>query len=252
MSFILDALKKSETDRQRQSAPALFEVKVAAPRRRFPVWALALGALLVVNAAVLAWLLMRKPAVEAPVAAAPASAPATAPMAAPSRTPVGSPGGEVTVPATVTFQVNVPAGSVPTSTNAIATPADAGVVAPSAAPPLAEDPLLSGAEVPVPPDYDSRDYRPAITPEQAGALAAVRRAGGVPSRDEMLARGTQIPDLRMDLHVYDSDPAKRFVFINMRKLREGESLPEGVRVDEITQSGARLSYQGNQFALGGN
>ena len=30
MSFILDALKKSESDRQRQSAPALFEVKVAA------------------------------------------------------------------------------------------------------------------------------------------------------------------------------------------------------------------------------
>ena len=40
MSFILDALKKSETDRQRQSAPALFEVKVAAPRRRFPLWAI--------------------------------------------------------------------------------------------------------------------------------------------------------------------------------------------------------------------
>jgi hypothetical protein len=33
MSFIVDALKKSETDRQRQSVPALFEVKVAAPRR---------------------------------------------------------------------------------------------------------------------------------------------------------------------------------------------------------------------------
>jgi general secretion pathway protein B len=58
--------------------------------------------------------------------------------------------------------------------------------------------------------------------------------------------------LRLDLHVYDPDPAKRFVFINMRKLREGESLPEGVRVEEITQSGATLSYQGNQFALGGN
>ena len=40
MSFILDALKKSETDRQRASAPALFEVKVATPRLekvgRFP------------------------------------------------------------------------------------------------------------------------------------------------------------------------------------------------------------------------
>ena len=51
MSFILDALKKSETDRQRQASPALFEVKVAAPRRSFPMWAVALGLLLIVNVA---------------------------------------------------------------------------------------------------------------------------------------------------------------------------------------------------------
>ena len=46
MSFILDALKKSENERQKQSGPALYEVKVAAPARRFPVWAVVVGALL--------------------------------------------------------------------------------------------------------------------------------------------------------------------------------------------------------------
>jgi general secretion pathway protein B len=241
MSFILDALKKSETDRQRQSAPALFEVKVAAPRRRLPMWAVGLAALLGINVLVLGWLLLRKPGAvtqTAPATAAPA--PATAP----------TPSGGVTVPATVTFQVNVPANTL--SSPVTPAPPEPGVVAPSAAPPLAEEPLLSGQQAPIPPDYDSRDYQPAITAEQAGATAAVRRAGGVPTRDEVLARGTQLPDLRMDLHVYDTDPSKRFVFINMRKLREGESLPEGVRIDEITPSGAKLSYQGSQFALGGN
>jgi general secretion pathway protein B len=242
MSFILDALKKSETDRQRQASPALFEVKVAAPRRRFPVWAVGLAVLRGINMLVLAWVLVRKPANEAatPVADAPAAAPAS--------TPAKSPPGEVTVPATVTFQVNVPANAAP----APAPPPEPGVVAPSVAPPLVEEPLLSSQEAPIPPDYDSRDFQPAITPEQAAATAAARREGAVPSRDEMLARGTPLPDLRMDLHVYDPDPAKRFVFLNMRKLREGESLPEGVRVEEITQRGARLSYQGNEFALSGN
>jgi general secretion pathway protein B len=247
MSFILDALKKSETDRQRQSAPALFEVKVAAPRRRFPLWALGLVALLGVNVVALAWLLLRNPAGNAPVAAAPAAAAAPAPGAVTSA-PKGAPqSGEVTVPATVTFQVNVPANAAPT-----ALPAEPGVVAPSPAPPLAEEPLLSSQETPVPPDYDARDYQPAITPEQAHATAAARRAGLLPSRDEMLARGTQLPELRMDLHVYDTDPAKRFVFINMRKLREGESLPDGTRLEEITPVGARLTWQGKQFSLGGN
>jgi general secretion pathway protein B len=152
------------------------------------------------------------------------------------------------VPATVTFQVNVPAHTAP----AAAPAPDPGVVAPSAAPPLAEEPLLSGQETPVPPDYDARDYQPALTVEQANATAAARRAGQLPSRDEMLARGTQLPDLKLDLHVYDPDPAKRFVFLNMRKLREGEQLPDGTRVQEITQRGVRLAYQGTEFTLSGN
>jgi len=112
--------------------------------------------------------------------------------------------------------------------------------------------MLSSGEPSVPHDYDSRDYAPAITPAQAYAVAAALRAGSVPSRDEVLAQGTSVPDLRLDLHVYDPDPAKRFVFINMHKLREGESMPDGVRLDEISQKGARLTYRGTQFTLEAN
>src|SRR4051812_18372552 len=95
MSFILDALKKSESDRQRQSSPALFEVKVAAPRRRFPAWALALGILLGINVLALSWMLLRRPDAAAPVAAAPIAAPA----APASGTPAGARPGTVMVPA---------------------------------------------------------------------------------------------------------------------------------------------------------
>jgi len=65
MSFILDALKKSESERQRQTGPALFEVKVAPPRARLPVWAMALIGLLVVNAGIVAWLMLRESPAEA-------------------------------------------------------------------------------------------------------------------------------------------------------------------------------------------
>src|SRR5688572_7881249 len=106
MSFILDALKKSETDRQRQSAPALFEVKVAAPRRRFPWWAVGLAVLLGVNALVLLWVVLRQPA---------SLAPTTASNAAPAPAATAAPPGMVTVPATVTIPttVNIPIGSAP-------------------------------------------------------------------------------------------------------------------------------------------
>ncbi len=75
MSFILDALKKSESDRQRQSGPALFEVKVAPPRTRLPLWAIAIALLLVVNLAIVAWMMLRRPAARAD-AANPAAQPA--------------------------------------------------------------------------------------------------------------------------------------------------------------------------------
>jgi general secretion pathway protein B len=126
------------------------------------------------------------------------------------------------------------------------------VVGRSQAPALSGEPVLQGREPAVPPDYNQDDYRPAITAQQAGEIAAKRRAGELPSRDEVLAQGNALPDLRLDLHVYAANPAERFVFINMRKLREGESLPEGVRVDEITQNGVELSYRGRRFAIAGN
>src|SRR5579862_5767247 len=80
MSFILDALKKSEADRQRQSGPALFEVKVAPARRRLPLWALAIAVLLLVNLGIVLWMLTRHPA---GAASETASLPAAAPLAAP-------------------------------------------------------------------------------------------------------------------------------------------------------------------------
>ena len=251
MSFILDALKKSETDRQRQASPALFEVKVAAPRRRFPLWAVSLAVLLGVNMVVLAWVLLRPQVTPAPAAEPMPAAAAPAPLASAPAT--SAPPGMVTVPATVTLPttVNIPIGSAPTVTVGNEQPA-AGVVAPTHTPPLAEEPVLQGQQPTVPPDYDARDYKPAMTPEQAGAIAAARRNGTLPSRDEVIAQGNQLPDLRLDLHVYATNPAERFVFINMHKLKEGETLPDGVRVDQITPTGATLTFHGQHFTLDGN
>jgi general secretion pathway protein B len=241
MSFILDALKKSETDRQRQTSPALFEVKVAAPRRKYPLWAAGLAVLLGVNMLVLVGLLLRRP--EAVAQTAP---PAPVPAAATPMSASAAPTGMVTVPATVTLPttVNNPIKAAPSNS--------VGAGSQGSAPPPADEPVLQGEEPAVPPDYDQRDYRPAITPAQAGAIAAARRNGELPSRDEVLAQGNPLPELRLDMHVYADLPADRFVFLNMRKLREGESTPEGVRVDEITRNGVELSYRGRQFALAGH
>lgn len=66
MSFILDALKKSETERQRQDAPGIADVPEATESRSTPRWLWLLVALLAVNLAVLVGLMVRPDAVTAP------------------------------------------------------------------------------------------------------------------------------------------------------------------------------------------
>src|SRR5487761_2427484 len=91
MSFILDALKKSEAARQRQAAPGLLEPDFAPPRRGLPVWA---GALLVLLSIILIWHATRAPESLAALAgahtaklAAAAMPPAPAATAAPALVP---------------------------------------------------------------------------------------------------------------------------------------------------------------------
>ena len=73
MSFILDALKKSDSERQRQAGPALLEVRSAAPRAALPAWALVLGVLLVINIVALGWFVTRSRTPPADAAATPAT-----------------------------------------------------------------------------------------------------------------------------------------------------------------------------------
>ena len=58
-----------------------------------------------------------------------------------------------------------------------------------------------------------------------------------------------LPVLRVDLHVYAANPQERFVLINMRRMHEGDALPEGGHLESITPEGVVLSYQGTKFFL---
>jgi general secretion pathway protein B len=233
MSFILDALKKSESDRQRQTGPALYEVRVAPPRTRLPLWAVAIAALLAINLSIVVWMLLRAPARDA--ASAAVSAPAAAPAAAaPVSVPAAPPAAAASAPA------SLPAASPPAPASS---PATLSAPAAQAAP-------LPPATVPPAGEQNPQDYAPAQ--DTQGGDKAVRRtsAAGVPLyQDAAATPGTQLPQLHLDFHMYAPQPQDRFVMINMHKLREGDSLPEGVHVNSITPDGAVLSFNGQTFLL---
>ena len=174
---------------------------------------------------------------------------------------------DVVAPSVGTAAVSAPSpdtASAPASATPTPVPAAGGVVqapAPSAAPAAAtagrptatlpsasEAPPTSASETssqasatPTPSDFAPALQPPAPASQPAGALPLYAQIAAAP--------GSRLPQLHLDLHVYVRNPRKRFVMINMQKLRQGDSLADGVTVVRIRPDGVVLSYQGRRFLL---
>lgn len=59
----------------------------------------------------------------------------------------------------------------------------------------------------------------------------------------------QLPPLRVSMHVYDPDPARRFVLIDGRRLREGDLLAADLRLVAIEREGLQLDWRGRPLHL---
>jgi general secretion pathway protein B len=278
MSFILDALKKSEVERQRQDIPGLMDSRPVPPRAKFPVWAAALIALLAVNLGVLAVVLTRGGAPAGKAGGpSPAAAPATAqspsvtaqsPSAtAPSLSAATSPAGAATAPVTASQALSAPAAVAAAARNG---PARSPSVPASASPdhfsPMDAAPPVYAPEIPTTQDHPSpgTERRPARA--GSGGDAAIHHAARapdpvltdsdpfdgevLPSINELNVAGQPaLADLHLDVHVYATQPSERFVYINMRKYREGATLAEGPVLERIRRDGVVLNYQGLRFVL---
>jgi general secretion pathway protein B len=228
MSLILDALKKSENERQRQGQPAMFEIKVAPPRARFPAWAVLVGLLLGINLIVLLVVLLLRD---------PPEAPARPPAAAQGTQPPPAPAPAAPSPGTATPVAAAPVAAAPVAGAA------AGGLASRFNPPLVEDPELDAEP----------DAELAGTAAAPGVFPPARTGGGVvaglPDRAALVASGTPVPEVNVSLHAWDRNPAARFVFIDGARASEGTALPSGLRVEQITPEGTVLSWRGSRFLV---
>lgn len=212
MSFILDALRKSEHERQRSAVPGLSQVPLATPEPQLPRWAV--GVMAVLAAALLviggAWWQSTR---------APAQVAATPPPTVER---------EVELPPPA-YQRAVPQQSAPAR---LSSPESAPSLAAAATPSAADAGEAAAPSLSTPRQFD--------LPADAPAL---------PSAASLAAEGIPIPMLRLELHAYSERPRDRFVFINGRKYAEGDRLPEGPQVVSIEPTGAVLSHAGRRFLL---
>lgn len=212
MSFILDALKKSETDRQQQASGEFSNIPTAAEPAGPPRWIWVLGALLLLNILVLAALATRGKN-DDNLAVVPDEPAAEA------------------LPTTSTAAEQGFADRLRESR-----PAPRPVVRDEQASRAAPEPLP--AEARPAPRSAAGGTDEASSPEALPTLTEIR-----------LNEGVQLPDMNLDIHVYGASAADRFVFIDMQKLGEGDMLETGARLEEITPDGVVMSYRGTRFVL---
>ena len=221
MSFILDALKKSEADRQGNSSPGISDVPVAVRPSAGPRWLWVIVVLLGINLVVLMVMLLRPTGVE----------PAPERMAAESVTPVPD-----RQPPAIT-RAETPAPQRMPDVDRTAEPGNDSATD-AVTPPPAEQQVREAAE-PV------ARSTPAATPPP---ITESPESETLLTFNDLRASGSvNLPDLHIDLHVYSDTPAERFVFINMNQYRESATLTEGPRVARITTEGVVLEYVGTDI-----
>ncbi len=269
MSFILDALRKSEHERQRQTGPAMVEAAVAPPKKP-PVEPLGHGrhraagaeprgrrrgaALEVARRAcgggrVAARGSGRSEQQTAPPVAPP---PATAPAAAPQATITRTLPEPAVAPAPVLRPAEPPPatgrrGSLEQEMSADVPPMEYEAAQAAARPPdgpSAVAPARRGSVV-----YESLpEAAPGATYTPPPAAPQHSAAANLPTADELTARGG-LAEMRLELHVYSTRAQDRIVFVNGRRYREGDTTAEGATVVQITPDGAIMTAGGNRFLL---
>lgn len=242
MSLILEALRKSEAERRRGLPPDLHAELPPAPARRahvMPVWGWLVAAAAVCALAL--WLLVRAPPAPQVVAQpqpdpAPA-APVANDAALPARTPAplspavpvsAIPGPAPVTPGTPTVD---PRTDAPTAaaTQPRVPPARPAATAPEAAARPAPTPAPVATHVPA-----------AAPPDDPGRVLALGE----------LDPGTReaLPPLKLTMHLWNEDPARRAVVLDGQRLAEGDHIG-GASVVRIERDGVLLEWQGRGIRL---
>ncbi|WP_426176137.1 general secretion pathway protein GspB [Massilia sp. TWR1-2-2] len=220
MSYILEALKKSQAERQLGSAPTINAIAVgAAPRAdgrssRRPVWIALSAAALALALALLAWRLMS--AVPAPAVAVLAATPP--PVAA------------VAAPPPAMAAVAPPLAMVPPSSPE-----------PARAAPRSPPPASVKAALPVTAPAPAKAAAPAPSAADDERLPTLREL------PEAIQR--TVPPLTFGGYMYSKNPADRLLLIDKALRREGEEVAPGLVLEKLLPKEAVMNFNGYRYRV---
>jgi len=240
VSYILDALRKSDQQRRRGAAPTLLvgQATAVAPKRpAFLAYGMLVAAL-VGAGVVIGWLRPWQPEQAAPAGR---ELVATSPPGSTPRQPEPAPSELAPQPKP---ELQVQDAKPPAQASPVLAPAKPQRSA-RAKPKTDGTPLEADAATP--------GIAETPAPGQPGSSAAADAPGAqtVTSMAELpLSVRQELPAMTISVHAYSGNPANRLAGINNRILREGEYVVPGLKLEQITPEGMILSYKGYSFRRG--
>jgi len=252
MSYILDALKKADSERERGAVPGIHAQQVphmavaARPAGNLKLVLWLIVSLLTVIVAALVWRMggnSQSPPVQV----------AVAPLPSPIRP------AETGAPAPVTPPSGTPA-TEPNAASPVATPAKAEP--PSKAEAVAKPGVKEKMAMPAPAIKGASAAAGALKAEtkvaaKAGAPKAAASAADTTTAETRVYALAELPDdVQRDLPkltisggTYSANPAQRLLIVNNQVFLEGSQPVPGLTVEQIRQNAAVLSFRGYRYRV---
>jgi general secretion pathway protein B len=237
MSYILEALKKAQAERQLGSAPTIHAPAAAAVPEsnaaRKPIILGAVAGVLIVGAGMFMWHRQPAPVQVAAVSPAPKPAPTRAPAVLEQAAPAPH--------VALVGQADPPPkpAEPPARSRIVPEPVAAapGPVAPAAAKPVAARPA--------PVQVASVAAAPA--PAAAAPAPADDNVRGLNELPEAVRSG--LPKVAFGGYMYSPNPADRLVLVDNILRREGEEVAPGLVLEKLLPKGAVMNYRGYRYRV---
>ncbi|MES2999821.1 MAG: general secretion pathway protein GspB [Pseudomonadota bacterium] len=262
MSYILDALRKADAQRERDPARGIHAQPLqgpvdspgGAPMRRPALWAAAVAGVAVIAGA--AWYLARPgapevrsaPQVEAKAPRAAMPPPPAAQVLPPpvvvARAPV------INAPAIIPVQAPAPA---PTQATVQAPPLPAREASRAEPAPLVTAPTAAGQPPGMTPFQGPRGAGMSPVPANTAPMPPPRAVAPIPPSQPLppvQGLPPDAPKLVINGGVYSANPAQRMLIVNGQVVKEGADLGSGVKLEQITAKSAVLGFRGARYTVG--
>lgn len=277
MSYILDALRRADAERERGrgKVPGLYTTQLPggaadwAPTPSRPPWlaiTIGIGAVVLLIGGVAAWMAFSREPAPAPVAV-------VAMSPAPSSLPPPAVPTAVANPAPPALPESTAAAALPSTPEPAAKPAAMTKAAPTAASASAAASAAAKAIRPAPPpriaaiapsasapgskvakaaqtEAPSRSTSAGQAPALASAAASTAKPPRVPTLAELPADiRQQLPTLAVGGAMYSPTPSNRMLILNGQLYHEGEQPAPGLTLESIQLRSAVLSFKGQRYEI---